>query len=129
METDPNCYLLPHTSSYPREQIPASLPSSTVASLAQSSSSSFSKSSVQKKKHSSKVQTITTASSSSSKKGPEIPIDSAYSTEHEKSPDQEKEAKRKPQPAKKFTAKLQDDDMWKVFYKLGNEMIVTKPGR
>ena len=85
---------------------------------------------MQKKKHSSKVTTA-----SRSKLGSEVPIDSAYSTEHEKSPDQsasaakEKETKRRPQPAKKLTAKLQDDEMWKVFNKLGNEMIVTKPGR
>ena len=35
----------------------------------------------------------------------------------------------KPKPAKDITVHLNDEELWKSFHKVGNEMIVTKPGR
>lgn len=51
----------------------------------------------------------------------ECALDSAYSSD---SPQLQND-----QPAGKMSATLQNKSLWKDFRKIGNEMIVTKPGR
>lgn len=51
--------------------------------------------------------------------------DSAYNSEHEHSPEQAEGAVALPS----ITAKLAQEQLWKSFCEVGNEMIVTKPGR
>lgn len=56
---------------------------------------------------------------------PDPPVDSAYNSEHENTPEQDAAN----QLSRRITATLLDEKLWKCFYKTGNEMIVTKPGR
>ncbi len=35
----------------------------------------------------------------------------------------------KPKPAPTITVILSEEELWKAFHKVGNEMTVTKPGR
>lgn len=68
-------------------------------------------------------------------------VDSAYNSdhapeEHEDAADPEAAAMEGEEPetevkekGKTITAALVELDLWKDFYKVGNEMIVTKPGR
>ena len=53
-------------------------------------------------------------------------IDSAYSSEHENTPEQQDATLSL---SKGISVTLLDEDLWKSFHKIGNEMIVTKPGR
>lgn len=54
--------------------------------------------------------------------------DSAYNSEHEDTPEQSEAAPAQASD-RKITATLLDEELWKSFNKIGNEMIVTKPGR
>ncbi len=58
--------------------------------------------------------------------------DSAYNSGHENTPEQleaaQQQAKSKPAPPT-ITVLLSEEELWKAFHKVGNEMIVTKPGR
>ena len=52
--------------------------------------------------------------------------DSAYNSENENSPEQQISSQSL---ERKVTVNLPDKKIWKKFYLIGNEMIVTKPGR
>ena len=58
------------------------------------------------------------------------PPDSAYNSEHEHSPEQPEESPDSPSKEESsIKVKLIEEELWKSFHKIGNEMIVTKPGR
>ena len=60
----------------------------------------------------------------SSESGSDVALDSAYSSDN---PNPKPENGKPAEP--KITATLQNRSLWKDFKKIGNEMIVTKPGR
>lgn len=53
--------------------------------------------------------------------------DSAYCSEYESTPAEQENPPS--QLSKKITAILLDEELWQSFNRIGNEMIVTKPGR
>lgn len=67
------------------------------------------------------------------------PTDSAYNSEHEHTPEEQDNSKaseeeepteeKEEEEEEGIRVKLQEANLWKSFHKVGNEMIVTKPGR
>ena len=62
--------------------------------------------------------------------GPSQTTDSAYNSEHEHTPEQQDgEQPKSKNPEFRIAASPLQPDLWRAFNKVGNEMIVTKPGR
>lgn len=56
--------------------------------------------------------------------------DSAYNSEHERTPEQDCQPPKQKKAAElRIVASPLQADLWRAFNKVGNEMIVTKPGR
>ena len=73
------------------------------------------------------IKSEVAASSRSSIAGDsEVPTDSAYSSEHENTPEQQGTSSISNQG---ISVNNNDEELWKSFHKIGNEMIVTRPGR
>lgn len=64
-------------------------------------------------------------SEETSESGSNTPTDSAYSSDNHQSAISQSSAL----PFRRITASLQNKALWKTFKRMGNEMIVTKPGR
>lgn len=113
-------YILPHVPPNYRILIPVAEAASYSGDESQEIPTTHSSMESAQQQTSSNVQ----ATASSSQKPTE---DSAYNSEHEHSPEQPV-GEQAVAPIS-ISAKLAQEQLWKSFNKIGNEMIVTKPGR
>jgi hypothetical protein len=116
MEGKDSVYLQPHTPSYQLITAPTEEASSPGRNLSHYPTVSTQQSSP-------RIQNTATAVQGQGHK----PTDSAYNSEHEHSPEQQEGNKEKQDMS--IDARPAQTDLWKSFSKVGNEMIVTKPGR
>lgn len=84
----------------------------------------------EKQEDAAEEQGATAAEEENDKEEVQVPTtaDSAYSSGHENTPEQP-EAAQQARSTGQITVFISEEDLWKAFDKVGNEMIVTKPGR
>lgn len=110
--TDPNkIYLQPHT---PSHQLLTAASAGADHGRAHHSVQQASQASVIASGRSEKSQKLT---------------DSAYNSEHEHTPEQQQGQQAKLQKPTTIGARPVQAELWRSFNRVGNEMIVTKPGR